>query len=171
MKPLLIISDKDIFPNELAKEDVVYKLRSAVKAIVKDSHGKIALIGTKYRLLPGGGVEEGEKIVEAIKRECREEIGCNIEIDQEIGFTEEYRGKIGRHQQTHFFLAYVIGEKGKPETTQDDELGIEVDWCELDDAIILLEKEIIEIPPASYHSCFNVRTHLVVLKELKKLGI
>ncbi|MCX6755514.1 MAG: NUDIX hydrolase [Candidatus Nomurabacteria bacterium] len=170
MKLLLVIKDKDIFPNEVSKEDVVYKIRSAVKAIVKDSHGKIALVGTKYRLLPGGGVEEGETFVNAVKRECREEVGCNIEIDKEIGFTEEYRAQIERHQQTHFFLAHVVGEKGKPETTQNDEQGIEVDWYELDSAIALLEKEVIEIPFLSYHSCFNVRTHLVILRELKKLA-
>ena len=119
MKPLLIIKDKDIFPNELAKEDVVYKLRSAVKAVVVDSDGKIALVGKKYRLLPGGGVEEGETFVDAVKRECREEVGCNIEIDNEIGFTEEYRAQIGRRQETHFFLAHLVGEKGKPQTTQE----------------------------------------------------
>ncbi len=168
MKPILVIKDKDIFPNEVAKEDVVYKIRLAVKAVVVDSDGKIALVGKKYRLLPGGGVEEGENIVDAVKRECSEEVGCNIEIDKEIGFTEEYRAQIGRHQQTHFFLARVVGEKGSPETIQDDEQGIEVDWYDLDDAIALLEKEVIEIPFASYHSCFNVRTHLVILKELKK---
>ncbi len=171
MKPLLVIRDKDIFPNELIKEDTVFKFRCAVKAVIKDSDGKIALVGTKYRLLPGGGVEEGETTREAIKRECIEEVGCNIEIDKEIGFTEEYRAQIGRRQETHFFLAHLVGEKGKPQTTQDDEQGIEVDWYRLEDSITLLEKEVLEISPMSYHSSFNVRVHLVVLKELKKLGV
>lgn len=171
MKPLAVIRDKDVFPNELIKEDVVFKFRCAVKVVVKDSDGKIALVGTKYRLLPGGGVEEGETIREAITRECLEEVGCNIEIDKEIGFTEEYRAQIGRHQKTHFFLARLVGEKGEPQTTQDDEQGIEVDWYGLDDAITLLEKEVVEIPSMSYHASFNVRTHLIVLKELKKLGV
>lgn len=168
MEPLLIIKDKDIFPNEAEKEDLVYKIRLAVKAVVVDLDGKIALVGKKYRLLPGGGVEDGETFIDAIKRECREEVGCNIEIDKEIGFTEEYRSKIGRHQQTHFFLTHIVGEKGNPETVEDHEQGIEVNWYELDDAILLLEKQVLDIPYLSYHSCFNVRTNLLVLNELKK---
>lgn len=171
MEPLLIVKDRDIFPNEAGKEDLVYELRLAVKAVIVDLDGKIALVGKKYRLLPGGGVEEGETFIDAIKRECREEVGCNIEIDKEIGFTEEYRSKIGRHQQTHFFLARILGEKGSPETIEDHEQGIEVNWYHLDDAVLLLEKQILEIPYASYHSCFNVRTHLLVLKELKKSSL
>ncbi|OGI94489.1 hypothetical protein A3A03_00235 [Candidatus Nomurabacteria bacterium RIFCSPLOWO2_01_FULL_40_18] len=171
MKPLLVLKDKDIFPNAIPKEDIIYKFRLAVKIIVVDPGGKVALVGTKYRLLPGGGVEEGEKIIEAVKRECREEVGCNIEIDKEIAFTEEYRAQIARHQQTHFFLTHLVGNKGVPETTQENEQGIEVDWYKLDDAIVLLEKEVVEIPHESYNACFNARTHFAVLKELKNLGI
>ena len=84
MEPLLVIKDKDIFPNEVEKEDLVYELRLAVKAVIVDLDGKIALVGKKYRLLPGGGVNEGEIFTNAIKRECLEEVGCSIEIDKEI---------------------------------------------------------------------------------------
>ena len=88
MKPVLILRDRDIFPNFL-EEEIIYIERIAVKVVLRDDEGKIALVGTKYRLLPGGGVEGGESLVEAAIRECKEEVGCNIVIDSEIGKTEE----------------------------------------------------------------------------------
>lgn len=51
-----------------------------VCAIVLDASGKIILIKNSYRNgwhLPGGGVQRGETVVTAIKRELREEIDWN----------------------------------------------------------------------------------------------
>jgi len=168
MKPLLVLTDKQIFPDFELDVDITYELRLAVKIVAFDGAGQLALVGTKYRLLPGGGVEEGETFEEAVWREAKEEMGCDVKIEREIGVTEEYRAKIGRHQETHFFLATVLGDKGVPTTTQEDEQGIQIDWVTLDRAIVLLEEQVKNISTQSYHSCFNVRTHLVALKELKK---
>ena len=170
MKPLLVLRDEDIFPNEKIPENIEYQLREAVRIILFDENKKIALVGKKYRILPGGGVEEGETLEEAARRETLEEVGCDIEIEREFAMTEEFRAHDERRQETHFFLAHLVGEKCEPKTTQADEQGIQVGWYNLNDAAVLLEKEIIEISPQSYHSCFNVRTHTAVLKELQKIS-
>lgn len=170
MNKLLSISDKDIFPNFQDSGNTLPDFRLAVKIILFDNEEKLALLGTKYRLLPGGGVEEGESLEEAVSREVLEEVGCRTEIEKEFAVTEEFRAKMNRRQETHFFLAKVVGEKGIPQTKQEDEQGIEIEWYKLEDAIGLLEKELKEIPFESYNSCFNVRTHLAVLKELQKSG-
>jgi 8-oxo-dGTP pyrophosphatase MutT (NUDIX family) len=164
--PLLTLTDKDIFKNDV-EQTQSYKSRLAVKIVVFDQNKKIALVGKKYRLLPGGGVEVGETLIDAAKRECLEELGCDIEIFKEIGATEDFRHKTNRHQETHFLLAQIIGPKGIPTTTQDDEQGIQVEWHTLDDVILLLQKESLHIREANYNFSFNVLIQLAALKELQ----
>ncbi|HET8575424.1 MAG TPA: NUDIX hydrolase [Candidatus Paceibacterota bacterium] len=170
MTKLLTLHDQDVFPeSEIRwKEPDEYATRMAVKIILFDDENRLALVGTRYRLLPGGGVEEGESFSEAAVREAMEEVGCRIIVEREIGVTEEFRGKIARRQEAHYLLARVVGKKGKPTTLQEDEQGMEAEWYTLPDAISLLQKEKQEISFLSYHSCFNVRTHLVVLLAFQK---
>lgn len=162
--------DADIFPNALVGEkNRAYQFRLAVKAIVFDSQNKLALVGKKWWLLPGGGVEEGESLVEAVRREIEEEVGCDIKIGDEIAVTDEYREKIKRHQETHFFLASVIGEKGIPQTIEENEQGMKVSWLTLAEAVQLLEEQVETMPFENYNACFNVRTQLAVLRQLQDL--
>ena len=78
-------------------------MRNSVKAfIVKD--GKLLTIkgidhlGDFY-LLPGGGQRPGETMLQALQRECREEINCNAEVG-DILYIREYIG------QNHEFSEY-----------------------------------------------------------------
>lgn len=170
MNPLLSLKDEDIFP-----KDFLHELkwnepteRVAVRIIAIDKDGNIALCGTKYKLLPGGGIEEGENLEEAARRECLEEIGCRVEIGKYIGYTDETRDSGKRHQITHCFIAKVIGEKGAPQSLQDDEKGMKVFWYTLDEALEILKEQVKSIPFESYNSCFNVRTHFAFLNFYKE---
>lgn len=163
---LLALRDEDIFGTPKPADDFEYTFkRVAVKAIVFDQDNNVALVGTKYLLLPGGGVEEGETLEEALVRECMEELGCNLVIEGKVGTTEEYRVRDARYQVTHCFIARVVGEKGVPTTEQEDERGIEVEWMPLADAYDFLERQIDLIPNERYNSCFNVRAHTAFVEK------
>jgi len=61
----------------------------------------------KYYTIPGGGVEEGESIIEAVKRETLEEIGINIEVTDKYYYFEKEDAK------EYFYMAnYVSGKIG-----------------------------------------------------------
>ena len=58
--------------------------------------GKIAIEHktnkNEYKLV-GGGMEENKNPQMAFKREVLEEAGCEVEIVEELGTTEEYRSQ------------------------------------------------------------------------------
>ncbi len=71
-------------------------LRLSVKAVIieegrllvtenRDEHGL-------FYLLPGGGMAAGESILEALRRECREEIGAEV-VPGDLLYVRDYIGK------------------------------------------------------------------------------
>jgi 8-oxo-dGTP pyrophosphatase MutT (NUDIX family) len=79
-----------------------------VRATRDDDFGKATLIETS-----GGGVEPGEALAEAIKRELKEELGIETEILCKIGIVSDYYNHIHRHNINNYFLckAASFGEK------------------------------------------------------------
>lgn len=71
-------------------------IRLSIKALIIKEN-KILLTHNKYKgeefyLLPGGGQKHGEPMDEALKRECLEETGYHVELDQLV-FIRDYIGK------------------------------------------------------------------------------
>lgn len=135
MKQIKLINLENISEDEVKD----YKVREAVRAVVFDQSNLVPLIYStvnNYAKLPGGGVEEGENMEQTLKRECLEEIGCNVEIIQEIGMIVEYRSKYKLKQVSYCYLAKLIGEKGTPQLDEGEkEQGFETIWITIDEAI------------------------------------
>lgn len=85
-----------------------------VRAERDDDFGKATLIETS-----GGGVEAGEDLRSAIKRELKEELGVDVEVIRKIGVVSDYYNLIHRHNLNNYFLCKVksFGDKN---LTQDE---------------------------------------------------
>ena len=73
-----------------------------------DQFGMATLIETS-----GGGVEKGEDLDHAIRRELKEELGAEVEVLCPIGTVSDYYNLIHRHNINHYYLcrALSFGEK------------------------------------------------------------
>ena len=135
MKSLKLIN-----PENASEEEVLnYKVREAARAVVVDSESKIALlhvVNESYYKLPGGGLEEGEDRILALKRECKEEIGCDVEIGDEFCSIVEYRKLAQLKHISYCYIARVVGSKGKLDLTDEEkERGSELVWMNYDKAV------------------------------------
>ncbi|MEV0294209.1 NUDIX domain-containing protein [Nocardia sp. NPDC050710] len=63
-------------------------VKVAVSAVVRDSQGRILMIhrtdNDRYSI-PGGGLEAGETITQALMREVKEETGIDVRVTELIG--------------------------------------------------------------------------------------
>ena len=185
MQILKTIYDKDIFLNKISNENLDidnskkienYKIRPTVKVVLMDEDDKICLLKARgHYLLPGGGVEKINDIYEyledALRREIREEVGCEIKDIVEIGIVEQYRdGERGKGNNfmkyvVYFYKAKIDGNKGLPTSTQEDELhGIEICWLDRGEVIEIFAKQNDVIDEDGYAFCFNTRSHYEAIK-------
>lgn len=152
-------------------ERQIYRFRRAARAIVFDSDNKIALLHNakhNYHKLPGGGVEAGEDVMAALKRECLEEIGCAVEVLGEIGSIVEYRDEYKLRQESYCYLARLRGDKCRSNFTRDEEAdGFSSLWLPLPEAIRLIENE----RPNDYSGKYIVQRDLAFLREFEKIKI
>lgn len=121
-------------------KDPVFRL--SAKAIIVEGDQLLAIHcrdeSGEFYYLPGGGQEYGETVVEALIRECEEEIGCTV-IPGEIMFVRDYMGweyefadiEGHIHQVELMFRCQIADGERPTETTIPDDLQIGYAWLPL----------------------------------------
>ncbi len=170
MKLILTIQEKDINPNVGLVDQSTYGEREAARAVITDNKGQIYLLNVslhKYHKLPGGGIDKGEEILDALKRELLEEIGCNTKVISKIGSIIEYREFQKLKQTSYCFLAKQVGNQ-QESALEEGELAegmFEIKAKSIDDAIALLEQD----QPDNTEGKFIQKRDLAFLKAVKEL--
>lgn len=126
-------------------EDMPVFEKTAVKAIIRNEEGLIAMQqdGDEVYKIPGGGLEEGESLIDALEREVLEETGLVIvrESVTLIGEVLEMREDIhkkGVKYVAHSYFYYCDVEKETREThmtASEIAKGFRPVWATVEDII------------------------------------
>jgi len=111
----------------------------AVGALIFNPEGKILLIKShKWRdkyVIPGGHIEVGEKIEDALKREIKEETGLDIYGIAFIGFQEFIHDDAFWKPERHFIFLDYACKTDSSEVKLDSKEAQEYLWIKLEDAL------------------------------------
>ena len=135
-------------------------------------NGKVAILNkqskNEYKLV-GGGIEKDEDPATAFQREVLEETGCQIEIVDFLGITEEYKSQDNFRQTSYVYVANVINDTGNFNFTQKEiDEGSKLLWLDINDALKLIKESENKLVSSKYesvyHTKFIVRRYYEILK-------
>ena len=139
MRRLKVITDQDILGKTGLSQA---KPRLTARAVVVNRRGEIAVMyAGKFNLysLVGGGIEEGEDALTALRREVYEETGCTCDGIMELGAVEENRGSCDYTQISYYYVVYTDTEALSPHLTDGEKRNdTTVQWHSLEDAYSLI---------------------------------
>ena len=169
MELICKITDEDIGEKIINMEKL--KLRLGARGIVIREGGKIAIFNksnkNEYKL-PGGGLEGEEKPEEAFKREILEENGCEIEIIQTLGTTEEYKSLNNFKQISYVYVGKVLKDTKQVNVTEKEkDEGAKLLWETPEKALELITDCFNKLVASKYASIYS--TKFVVLRDRRIL--
>lgn len=121
MKQICELNDKIILGQD-GKSDKAPRLTA--HAIVKNQSGMYAVMySDKFKLysLPGGGVEDGEDVLTALRREIYEETGCVCDEIKELGIVAENRASLDYTQINYYFVVTTAHTPGENHLTESEQ--------------------------------------------------
>ena len=167
----LICKITDSCIGEKEKEMNKPKVRLGARGIVIREDGKIAVFNksnkNEYKL-PGGGIEKEEKPEDAFKREVLEETGCEVEIVNSLGTTEEYKSQNNFKQISYVYVGKVIEDTNQLELTKKEkDEGGKLLWETRKKGLELVTNCSDKLKESKYESVYS--TKFIVLRDRKIL--
>lgn len=143
MKLLATIKSLDVNPKAKSLNYVTFTPRNAARVVLFDDK-KVALIHVSahdYYMLPGGGIDDDDTET-GLRREIQEELGCEIEILDEVGRTDLYFDRWTTLQTDYCYVARAISSGLDLARTDFEEFeGHKVVWADdIGQAIELIKK-------------------------------
>lgn len=152
-------------------DESTFVTRTAARAVLVDKDGRVAVINSTNRncyKLPGGGIDDGELIEEALRREVREEAGYEISHIVPLGYTHETRHKFQQFNISYAFLARAEEYVGNNLMEDEIEDGFELEWFDNIDAAIEAVSAL-DISNMIYQAKFFTRRELAILRAAQKV--
>ncbi len=120
----------------------MYPVRNSVKAIIIRDNKLLCIkksdsVGD-YFLLPGGGQNKNEIFEDAVKRECLEELGAEISVNnlryirEYVGKNHEFRETDNSHQVEFMFDCDLLAEPNFESAYEKDDGQSGIEWIDLD---------------------------------------
>ena len=128
--------------------------RITARAIVKNQSGLYAVMyADKFKLhsLPGGGVEDGEDVLTALRREVYEETGCVCDEIHELGTITENRASLDYTQINYYYVVtstYIPSENHLTEAERNSRTVVK--WVTLHEVVQLINAQEFDRVQAKY---------------------
>ena len=132
MKLLATIKTVDVNPKAKSVNYATFTPRNAARVVLLDDK-KVALIHVgahDYYMLPGGGIDDDD-IETGLRREVKEEIGCEIEILDEVGSTDLYFDRWTTLQTDYCYIAKAVSSGlDLARTDFEESAGHKIVWAD-----------------------------------------
>ena len=119
--------------------------RLTARAIVRNQDGLYAVMySDKFKLhsLPGGGVEDDEDVLTALRREVYEETGCVCDEIRELGIVVENRASLDYTQINYYFVVMTTHAPGENHLTESEQASrTVVEWHTFDEMVRLINEQ------------------------------